>query len=438
MRVRQRNINVFFNVYASSSDVAARQRAKHYVDEQMAMLLPEHQVFVRSIGAQIRVENATHVLHEDEGTEIGTLKLLWDHCQKKDLEDGETVVYLHNKGSFHPKKENDLLRKWLTRAALSRECSNMPSSCNVCSYRMSPLPHPHTPGNMWAAKCEYIKQLIDPTKFGAKMEQLYQTEENPMIGTGRYAAEHWVHSHLRVQPCDLSTSDYAWNYDGLPEVDNFGLEAAPRYDWNKLSKGLSRNDPRFGFDHRLAEYKFLYNETPPVSWFGWVFYHDAPAATEADAIKQYLVKGEEIFLNTSKSMSPVTDKVTTHTYQIMYGRFLLPYYAQNPTMKMLEIGLGCDMNYGPGASTALWKKLFPEADLWEAEFNADCVEKHRGDKLKGFNVLIGDQGNETVLDSWVQESGGNFDVIIDDGGHQNCQIWHSFLKLWPTVKPGGL
>jgi len=29
-------------------------------------------------------------------------------------------------------------------------------------------------------------------------------------------------------------------------------------------------------------------------------------------------------------------------------------------------------------------------------------------------------------------------VIIDDGGHQNCQIWTSFLKLWPTVKPGGL
>lgn len=129
---------------------------------------------------------------------------------------------------------------------------------------------------------------------------------------------------------------------------------------------------------------------------------DAPAANEADAIEQYLVKGEEIFLNTSKSMSPVTDKVTTHTYQIMYGRFLLPYYAQNPTMKMLEIGLGCDMNYGPGASTALWKKLFPKADLWEAEFNADCVEKHRAEKLKGFNVLIGDQGNETVLDSWVQ------------------------------------
>ena len=84
---------------------------------------------------------------------------------------------------------------------------------------------------------------------------------------------------------------------------------------------------------------------------------------------------------------------------------------------MLEIGLGCDMDYGPGASTALWKKLFPNADLWEAEFNAEFVKKHRDDKLKGFNVLTGDQGDEAVLDTWVQDSGGNFDVVIDDGGH---------------------
>ena len=152
---------------------------------------------------------------------------------------------------------------------------------------------------------------------------------------------------------------------------------------------------------------------------------------------EYLTKGEEIFFNTAKSMDPVTDKVTDHMYQIMYGRFLLPYYEQNPTMKMLEIGLGCDVFYGPGASTAVWKKLFPKADLWEAESNATCVEKHK-DALKGFGILTGNQGKDAVLDSWIQKSGGNFDVVIDDGGHQNCQIWHSFLKLWPTVKPGGL
>ena len=116
----------------------------------------------------------------------------------------------------------------------------------------------------------------------------------------------------------------------------------------------------------------------------------------------------------------------------------MPYYHHNPTMKMLEIGLGCDMGYGPGASVSVYKKLFPRASLWEAEYDAACVDKHRDGMLKGIGLLTGDQGNTTVLDSWIEASGGNFDVVIDDGGHHNCQIWHSFQKLWPTVKSGGL
>ena len=43
---------------------------------------------------------------------------------------------------------------------------------------------------------------------------------------------------------------------------------------------------------------------------------------------------------------------------------------------MLEIGLGCDMKYGPGASYQLWKTILTEQDeLWEAEVDRKCVEK---------------------------------------------------------------
>ena len=69
-------------------------------------------------------------------------------------------------------------------------------------------------------------------------------------------------------------------------------------------------------------------------------------------------------------------------------------------MKMLEIGLGCNMNYGPGASVALHKKLLSQEKLWEAEYDAACVEKHRNDTLKGINLLTGDQGNDNVLDGY--------------------------------------
>ena len=164
----------------------------------------------------------------------------------------------------------------------------------------------------------------------------------------------------------------------------------------------------------------------------------ASKANESDNM-DYLWNGKKLYYETASSLNPTTDKVTHHTYHIMYGRFLLPYYQQNPNMKMLEIGLGCDMFYGPGASVAVYKALFPRAELWEAEYNGDCVENAKNNgMLNGINTLVGDQGNVSVLDEWIATSNGNFDVIIDDGGHQNCQIWQSFMKLWPTVKPGGL
>ena len=64
---------------------------------------------------------------------------------------------------------------------------------------------------------------------------------------------------------------------------------------------------------------------------------------------------------------------------------------------MLEIGLGCDMDYGPGASIPVWKTLFQRADIWEAEYNRNCVKRNT-EKLKGINVLTGNQGSTKVLD----------------------------------------
>lgn len=138
-------------------------------------------------------------------------------------------------------------------------------------------------------------------------------------------------------------------------------------------------------------------------------------------------------------MATGTDKVTTHGYQMMYGIFLVPYATAQFKLKMLEIGLGCDMGYGPGASVKLWKKTVPDADLWEAEFDRKCVEssESRG-LLNGIKTLTGDQGNTTTLMEWIDKSGGNFDFLIDDGGHRNALILASFDKLWPIVNPGGL
>lgn len=154
----------------------------------------------------------------------------------------------------------------------------------------------------------------------------------------------------------------------------------------------------------------------------------------------------EIFYEVGKSLVPMTDKIT-HRYSEMYGTFFLPYLHRQHNVlkrgiKFLEIGLGCNMGYKGGAiaSTQLWKSFLTEQDEhWEAEYDAECVKmlQDRG-KLKDVRVVTGDQGNATVLQSWIQQTGGQFDIIIDDGGHRNDHIYASFMNLWPQLKPGGL
>ena len=43
-----------------------------------------------------------------------------------------------------------------------------------------------------------------------------------------------------------------------------------------------------------------------------------------------------------------TDKVTTHDYHHLYSKYLEP--VRHDQLRVLEIGLGCDMPYGPGKS----------------------------------------------------------------------------------------
>ena len=54
-------------------------------------------------------------------------------------------------------------------------------------------------------------------------------------------------------------------------------------------------------------------------------------------------------------------------------------------------------------------------------------------------MVFGDQADKTTVDDWVVTAGGNFNVIVDDGGYKNDQIKNSFDILFPkALLPGGL
>jgi len=266
----QESIAVFYNVFTKSVDDI--EKVNSIVKEQFDLLLPEHKVFVRSIGTELHIDNVELIRHDAEGDESDTLQLLWEHCNN--FPDSK-VVYLHSKGSFHGTEDNEKLRRFLTRGALSKECANLPSSCNACSSRMSPIPHPHTPGNMWLARCDYIKKLFEPKNFQSKMQRAPLKPATACAGRGRYAAEHWVHSHPDVMPCDVSGDEkYVWNYDDIPGADfPINLKLAPRFDLdayktNKMCAGWGES-----LEDRLAEYKYLYGEVPSESWWGWKLFN---------------------------------------------------------------------------------------------------------------------------------------------------------------------
>jgi frataxin-like iron-binding protein CyaY len=129
-----------------------------------------------------------------------------------------------------------------------------------------------------------------------------------------------------------------------------------------------------------------------------------------------------------------TDKVTSHKYHNIYQKYLEP--IRDNRLKFLEIGLGCDMGYGPGASYYTWLEYLPNVDLYYIEYDAECAKKWK-EKTNGASVFAGDQADVEFLERFIRETGGNFDVMVDDGGHSMVQQKTSLDTLWKALKPGG-
>jgi len=171
------------------------------------------------INSSLNCPNCYHRAHYVQGWESITQQSLYEYCVQNPT---MQVAYMHSKGSFHPKQINNEMRRFLMKGITSKECVNMPDTCSVCSSRFSAFPHPHTPGNMWHAKCSHIQRLLPPASFEQTMHQFLQAnhEKSPfdlvdlhLNGDSRFAAEHWVHSHPDTEPCDLYDGDYITGYD---------------------------------------------------------------------------------------------------------------------------------------------------------------------------------------------------------------------------------
>lgn len=140
----------------------------------------------------------------------------------------------------------------------------------------------------------------------------------------------------------------------------------------------------------------------------------------------------------ARSVQPVTDKLSPHAYDRIYDHYFTGNHCRRP-VKLMEIGLGCGMQYGPGASSKIWPVLLPGADIWFAEYNKACIDQYVATNDVTWRYVTGDQGDVVTVRRWLAETGGGFNFIVDDGGHTNNQIWNTFSYFfYKGLLPGGV
>jgi hypothetical protein len=125
-----------------------------------------------------------------------------------------------------------------------------------------------------------------------------------------------------------------------------------------------------------------------------------------------------------------TDKGFLHAYYRQYERLLAP--LRFTRVRLLEIGVQ------GGRSMHLWREYFPNAELLSGVGYGHLFDT--ADCTNGIVCYHGDQSNVSFLDELVTNSGGQFDVIIDDGSHVPEHQFISFRRLMQrdALVDGGL
>jgi hypothetical protein len=96
--------------------------------------------------------------------------------------------------------------------------------------------------------------------------------------------------------------------------------------------------------------------------------------------------------------------------------------------RFVEIGVQT-----PG-SLLMWEEFFPNATIYGIDIDEKCREFTGGRR----QVVIGDQKDEAFLRHFIETTGGEFDIVVDDGEHSEAAILTSFAWLFPALSSHGI
>ena len=125
----------------------------------------------------------------------------------------------------------------------------------------------------------------------------------------------------------------------------------------------------------------------------------AYCSSEAAEAGSVVAKSE--FFRTATQTEPVTDKIShfSQQYHYIYGK----YFDTIPRSRgpVMEIGFGCKMNYGPGASASLWTNLGFE-NVHFIEYNEACLLSVNATEIPRTAAQLNNVRNENGPDTTME------------------------------------
>ena len=113
-----------------------------------------------------------------------------------------------------------------------------------------------------------------------------------------------------------------------------------------------------------------------------------------------------------------------------------PYYHEllrdRDIRRVLEVGIG-DKCYN-AASLRMWAEYFPQAEIYgcDIDLSTFVFDNPR------IHCFYCDQSSSVSLQQVVFQTGGQFDLIVDDGSHRIDHQQLTFQVLYPLLNPKGV
>lgn len=131
-------------------------------------------------------------------------------------------------------------------------------------------------------------------------------------------------------------------------------------------------------------------------------------------------------LFTKYSVNRGTDKVVSrhaHYYAETFS------YLKDELTSLLEIGVN------KGGSIRAWKDFFVNAEIYGIDSRYSAIRRLGEEEEPRIHAVRINVEDKEKLAAWA--AGKEFDIVVDDGSHNNHHQIIAFETLWPCIKPGG-